>query len=140
MSAGYSGTPLAKKLGLRPDMRVVFLSTPQHYPRLLGALPRGTHLLSRAGRDMDFIQLFTRTQADLERRLGSLREYLSSDGMLWISWPKKTSELARDLSGNDVRRIGLAAGLVDIKVCAVDDDWSGLKFMFRVSDRKRGNS
>jgi hypothetical protein len=140
MSAGYSGTPLAKKLGLRPDMRVVFLSAPQHYPGLLGALPQGTHLLSRAGRDMDFIQLFTRTQADLEKRLGSLREYLSSDGMLWISWPKETSVLARDLSGNDVRRIGLAAGLVDIKVCAVDDDWSGLKFMFRVSDRKRGNS
>jgi len=135
MSAGYSGTPLAKKLGLRPDMRVVFLGTPDNYPSLVGPLPQGTHLLSRAGKDMDFIQVFTRSVADLERRLPSLRERLAADGMLWVSWPKQTSELASDLTGNDVRRLGLAEGLVDTKVCAVDEDWSGLKFVYRVKDR-----
>ncbi len=135
MPVGYSGTPLVKKLGIKPGMRVVFVRDPKHFASLLGPLPEDVRLLSRAGRDMDYVHLFVREQADLERRLANLEPRLARDGTLWISWPKKTSPLAKDLSGNGVRALGLAAGLVDVKVCAVDEDWSGLKFVRRVSQR-----
>lgn len=135
MPAGYSGTPLVKKLGIQPGMRVVFVRDPRHFAALLGPLPDDITLLSRPGRDMDYVHLFTRTEADLSKRFASLKERLAPAGMLWVSWPKKTSALFEGLTGDDVRRVGLAGGLVDVKVCAVDDDWSGLKFVRRVADR-----
>jgi len=133
--AGYSGTPLVKKLGFKPGMRVVFVGDPPHYAGLLGPLPDGTRLLSRAGADMDLIHVFCRTERELERRLANLEPRLARDGALWVSWPKKTSSLASDLTGDGVRAAGLATGLVDVKVCAVDEDWSGLKFVRRLKDR-----
>lgn len=136
MPAGYSGTPLVKKLGFKPGMRVVFVGDPPHYAKLLGPLPEDTRLLSRAGANMDLIHVFCTKRAELQRRLASLEPRLTMDGTLWVSWPKKTSELASELTGDLVRAAGLATGLVDVKVCAVDEDWSGLKFVRRVADRR----
>jgi len=137
MPAGYSGTPLVRKLGLEPDTRVLFVGAPEHLPALLGPLPPGIHLLGRAASDLDYVHLFVRTQAELNRRLPSLAQRIAPTGALWVSWPKKTSPLAQDLTGNEVRAAGLQAGLVDVKVCAVDDDWSGHKFVVRTSDRPK---
>ncbi|MFT5050119.1 MAG: hypothetical protein ACI8QZ_001513 [Chlamydiales bacterium] len=137
MPAGYSATPLVRKLGFKPGMRVVYVNDPAHYVGLLGALPDDVKLLMRAGENMDLIHVFCTRVAELERRLASLEPRLADGGSLWISWPKKTSALASELTGDSVRELGLAAGLVDVKVCAVDGDWSGLKFVRRVSDRKK---
>lgn len=133
--AGYSGTPLQKKLGLRAGQRVAFVGAPAHFARLLGELPERVQLLRRPASGMDLIHAFTRSASDLERRFPTWAKRLAPAGCLWISWPKKTSPLFTGLTGDDVRRIGLAAGLVDIKVCAVDEDWSGLEFVRRVADR-----
>jgi hypothetical protein len=133
--AGYSGTPLSKKLGYRTGMRCATLGAPAHFAALLGELPAGSTLLSKPGRDMDLLHVFTRGEADLTRRFAGLAKHLAPAGMLWISWPKKTSPLFTGLTEDGVRRVGLAAGLVDVKVCAVDEDWSGLKFVRRLGDR-----
>lgn len=135
MSSGYSGTPLVQKLGIKPGDRVAFLAAPAHYGRLLGDLPDGARVLARPGRRMDFVQLFVSWRAQLLRRLPGLVRSLAPSGMLWISWPKKTSRLDKDIAEGDVRAAGLAAGLVDVKICAVDEDWSGLKFVVRLADR-----
>lgn len=133
--AGYSSTPLQKKLGLRAGQRAAFVGAPARLAELLGELPGGIQLMSRPAADMDFIHAFTHSARDLQRRFPAWAKLLAPAGCLWISWPKKTSPLFAGLTGDDVRRIGLAAGLVDIKVCAVDEDWSGLKFVRRVADR-----
>ncbi|MEM9380377.1 MAG: DUF3052 domain-containing protein [Planctomycetota bacterium] len=133
--AGYSGTPLAKKLGLRANTRVVFVGAPDHFDDLLGPLPDGVTRLRRPGSGMDHVHVFARTSAELARRLPACVRALARDGALWISWPKKTSPLAADLTGTGVRAAGLGAGLVDVKVCAVDEDWSGHKFCYRREDR-----
>ena len=133
--AGYSGTPLAKKLGLKSPMRAVFVGAPEHFPELLGDLPDDVNVLSRVGKDMDYVHVFAHDQAELSRRLPKCVKALARDGALWISWPKKTSPLAADLTGAEVRTAGCDAGLVDIKVCAVDEDWSGHKFCYRRADR-----
>ncbi len=135
MSAGYSATPLLKKLGIRAGMKVAFVDAPGHYGDLLGELPEGLRVLRRPGRNMDFVHFFAPRAAALRRRFPGLKRSLACGGMLWVSWPKKSSALHEDLSGNDVRHIGLAGGLVDVKVCAVDEDWSGLKFVRRLEDR-----
>lgn len=136
MASGYSGTPLIRKLGLKAGAKAAFVDAPAYYPELLGDLPENVRVLARLGRDMDFLHFFTRRLARLDRRLPVLRRSLASDGMLWISWPKKSSSLQADLSESDVRAAGLAAGLVDVKICAVDEDWSGLKFVYRLRDRR----
>lgn len=133
--AGYSGTPLAKKLGLKAPMRAVFVGAPSHLPELLGALPDDVTVLTRPGTNMDFVHVFARDRAELYARLPRCVKALARDGSLWISWPKKTSALAADLSGTEVRKAGCDAGLVDVKVCAVDEDWSGHKFCYRISER-----
>jgi len=137
MPAGYSATPLVKKLGFKPGMRVVYVNDPAHYVALLGALPGDVKLLMRAGANMDLIHVFCTRAAELERRLATLEPRLADAGSLWVSWPKKSSSIPSELTGDTVRSLGLATGLVDVKVCAVDEDWSGLKFVRRVSDRKR---
>jgi len=134
-TSGYSGTPLVRKLGIKPGMRVAWVRAPSHISELIGPLPAGTTELARPGRGMDLVHLFVTTQIDLGRRFGPLAERLAPAGMLWVSWPKKTSELFDGLGREEVRRIGLDLGLVDVKVCAVDADWSGLKFVRRLKDR-----
>lgn len=132
---GYSGTALLKKLGLKPGATALFINAPAQYGELLGALPEYVTLRQRLGGSIDFIHLFASTSRELDARLAKARRSLARDGCLWVSWPKKTSSISSDLDGNGVRRAGLEAGLVDVKVCAVDDDWSGLKFVYRLKDR-----
>ncbi|MEM7354340.1 MAG: DUF3052 domain-containing protein [Acidobacteriota bacterium] len=135
MSAGYSGTPLAKKLGIKPGIRVVALGAPPDYAELLAPIPDGASLVDTLSKSAAFVHFFTTERATLETELPQLKAALAADGILWISWPKKAAKVKTDLDGNVVRQLGLAIGLVDVKVCAVDATWSGLKFVYRLKDR-----
>jgi hypothetical protein len=136
--AGYSGTPLVKKLGIKENFRVAFVDAPENFVDQLEPLPTNIKIVERAQRSMDFVLFFTKSASTLEKKFLKLAQSLKPDGMLWISWPKKTSGVVTDLTENIVRDIGLHAGLVDVKVCAVDEVWSGLKFVYRLKDRKLG--
>lgn len=133
--AGYSGTPLAKKLGIKEGHRLAFVGEPKDYRRTLGELPRDTSWADRLSGTFDLIQLFATSRSDLKRGFSRAQEHLAPHGALWVSWPKQSSGVNTNLNENVVRQIGLALGLVDIKVCAVDDTWSGLKFVYRLKDR-----
>lgn len=133
-SAGYSSKPLFKKLGVKAGQSVWFSGAPDGYEdelRRAGAFERKKSLAA----GLDFIHLFTGKRAVLEAELPKLRDSLQHAGTIWISWPKKSAKVPTDLDENAVREIGLKARLVDVKVCAVDETWSGLKFVFRVKDR-----
>ncbi len=132
--AGYSGKPLVAKLGIKPGSTIAILGAPRGYERLLGMLPEVRRRSTTTGR-LDFVQFFTTEKHELERRFATLARSLTPAGMLWISWPKKASGVATDLTEDVIRAVGLAAGLVDVKVAAVDDVWSGLKFVRRLKDR-----
>jgi hypothetical protein len=136
LTSGYSGTPLVKKLGINPGDKLAILNPPDGYEKTLGALPGGVQHLKQLGSRMDFLQFFTQSRSELARSFPKLREALAYDGALWISWPKKTSGVESDLSENIIREIGLQNGLVDVKVAAVDEVWSGLKFVYRLEDRR----
>jgi hypothetical protein len=136
--AGYSGTPLAKKLGLKPPMRLVAIGAPAGYAGWLGDLPEGVALVaSTTGtkRPVQAAHVFTTRRGDLARRLGALRASLEPAGFVWVSWPKKSSGVATDVTEDTIREIALPLGFVDIKVCAVTDVWSGLKLVIRKSER-----
>ncbi len=135
MNAGYAPTSLIKKLGLKGGFRACILDAPPGYFDLLGPLPGGLVLLDAPEDGLDFIQLFATERRLLEQQIPALKQHLASAGMLWLCWPKKASSLETDLTREVVRAIGLHAGLVDVKVCAIDADWSGLKFVFRLKDR-----
>ena len=133
--AGYSGKPLVQKVGIKPEMRIAIVNAPRGYGRVLGKLPsRVTRKASAVG-PLDFVQFFTTERRELQRRFAALARALAPAGMLWISWPKKSSGVTTDLTEDVIRAIGLAHGLVDVKVAAVDEVWSGLKFVRRVKDR-----
>jgi len=135
--AGYSGTPLVQKLGFKEGFRVGFVNPPKGFEKELSPLPNNVEtFMGRLPKRLDLIILFTDSQRTLKREFPRLAERLAENGMLWIAWPKKASGVATDLSDNSVRQIGLDAGLVDVKVCAVNDIWSGLKFVYRLKDRK----
>ena len=124
-----------QKLGIKSGSTIAVLGAPRGYARTLGKLPPGvTHRTSAVG-PLDLIQFFTSERQELERRFAALARALAPAGMLWISWPKKASGVATDLTEDVIRVIGLAHGLVDVKVAAVDDVWSGLKFVRRIKDR-----
>lgn len=131
MSAGYSGTPLVRKLGLRPGWRVAVLQGPAGLDELLGELPAGLRIVRRLGGGIDAAWIFVVTRAELERRLTEVLRRLPPDGTLWISWPKRTSGVPTDVTENVLREVVLPTGWVDIKVCAVDETWSGLRFALR---------
>jgi len=133
--AGYSGKPLVAKLGIKPDTRIAILNAPRGYDRVLGKLPPRVARRPSVVGPLDFIQFFTHRKGELERRFPTLERALAPAGMLWISWPKKSSGVTTDLTEDGIRAIGLAHGLVDVKVAAVDDVWSGLKFVRRLKDR-----
>ena len=133
--AGYSGTPLVKKLGIKENVNAALVNAPPGFRKELD-LPKGVTLNSRTQKPLDFILFFAGSKHALETRFLLYAAKLASSGMLWISWLKKASGVTTDLTDNVVREIGLAAGLVDAKVCAVDEVWSGLKFVFRVKDRR----
>jgi hypothetical protein len=134
--AGYSGTPLVKKLGIKEGARVGVVRPPQGFAATLGELPGGALVGTVSARAAyDVIVLFARAMKDVERELPGLRKRLDPAGGLWIAWPKKASGIVTDVGEGEVRARGLAAGLVDNKVCAIDDVWSGLRFVVRLADR-----
>jgi hypothetical protein len=135
MAAGYSKRSLVDKLGIKPGNRVYLGNMPEDYLSLLGPLPAGAKLMKSLATPCEFIQFFVKEKAKLEASFPKLKKALTPDGTLWISWPKGASKVPTDLNENIARDIGLRIGLVDVKVCAVDDVWSGLKFVFRLKDR-----
>jgi len=134
MTAGYSTTPLIKKLGIKPNNKVLLVNEPVYYLDLLGEMPSGV-TIGIDESSLDFIHLFIKEKDELLELLSQLKEILSKNGMIWVSWPRKASKVDADVSDAVVREAGLEIGLVDVKVCAVDEVWSGLKFMYRVKDR-----
>jgi len=133
--AGYSGRPLADKLGIKPGTRIAILNAPRGYRATLGSLPPGVVVASAARGTFPFIHFFTRSRSLLQTKLGMLLNALEPDGALWISWPKKASGVATDMTEDVVREIALPTGLVDVKVAAVDEVWSGLKLVRRLRNR-----
>ncbi len=134
--AGYSGTPLVKKLGIKPGFTAAFLNAPSGFIRELG-LPERVIVTRRTSQPLDFVMVFAKREHDLEQRFAYCAARLKPDGMIWVAWPKKSSKVITDLSFANVQRIGLDAGLVDTKICAVDEVWSGLRFVFRLKDRRK---
>jgi hypothetical protein len=140
--AGYSGTPLPQKLGLKPGARFGAFAAPKHFGAALGALPQGVTLTdaARGVSPLDVIVCFTESASALMRLFPRAHKRLDPHGGLWVCWPKKASGIVTDVTETDVRRLGLSAGLVDNKVCAIDDVWSGLRMVVRVADRPRATS
>jgi hypothetical protein len=140
--AGYSGKPLVQKLGIKPGFRIFAAGAPADYSRIVGQLPPRATIVSRLNAPLDMVHLFATEAAGLGGKLRGFREAIAPDGMVWVSWPKKASGVATDLSDVVLRDIARPLGLVDIKVCAIDDTWSGLKFVIpkeqRTSREKSG--
>jgi len=135
VSAGYSGTPLVRKLGIKPQARLGLISAPEDFLVLLGELPEDVSVRSRARGPLEVIVAFFLDRSELVRRLPALKAALDQAGGLWIAWPKRASGVATDVTENVVRELGLAAGLVDNKICAIDGTWSGLRLVYRLRDR-----
>lgn len=133
--AGYSKRSLVDKLGIKSGQKIYIGNGPQNYAATLGALPENAVLAKSLRGPCDFIQFFTKERSQLESEFPRLKKNLAVNGVLWISWPKGASGIKTDVNENIAREIGLKNGLVDVKVCAVDDVWSGLKFVFRLKDR-----
>jgi hypothetical protein len=134
---GYSGKSIVQKLGIKPGFRIFVEGAPATYGDIIGQLPAGVTTASRLKAPLDMVHLFATERAGLATHLRSYRDAITPDGMIWVSWPKKASGVATDLSDIVVRDIALALGLVDIKVCAVDETWSGLKFVIPKDQRAR---
>ena len=136
--AGYSGTPLPKKLGIKENTRLALVNAPPDFLTTLGALPASATVVKQLRAPLDVIVWFTKSESDLLKRFDELAAKLAPAGGLWIAWPKKASGVLTDLNENVIRQIGLTAGLVDNKVCAIDETWSGLRFVIRLKDRAGG--
>ena len=134
--AGYSGTPLPQKLGIKPGSTVVAINRPENYERLLGKAARDVKFSDRVGRGANFVHFFTTSSSELEKRLSILRTRIADSGIVWVSWPKKSSGVPSDVTEDTIRKVALPLGFVDVKVCAVDEIWSGLKLMIRRENRK----
>jgi hypothetical protein len=133
--AGYSGTPLPQKLGIKPGTNIVVVNEPTNYRELIGKLDRVT-FSNRIGANSDFVHIFAKRRSELESKLSILRGKISDNGTIWVSWPKKSANVPTDITEDVVREVALPLGFVDIKVCAVDETWSGLKLMIRRENRK----
>ncbi len=134
-SSGYSGTPLAKKLGIKSGFNIKLINAPDYYFDLFTDLPADLVLNGAEEAAKDFIHFFTKEAAEYLSRLPLLKEQIKADGMIWASWPKKTSKIKTDIAEDTIRSYAIKVGLVDIKVCAVDEIWSGLKLVIPVKDR-----
>lgn len=134
--AGYSRTPLVKKLGIKSGFNIAFVNAPRDFARHLD-LPANVTINLKTRKPLDFALLFVKSEKELTIGFSQYASRLKAAGMLWVAWPKKSSGVVTDLSESNVQTIGLAAGLVDVKICAIDDVWSGLKFVFRLKDRAR---
>jgi len=129
--SGYSGTPLAKKLGFKEGIRVRITGAPENYSDLVNPLPDGITISSRIAKNIDIWHFFTRSEGDLRSKLPSMMLAIFPDGAIWVSWPKKSSGVPSSVTEDTIRSVALPLGLVDIKVCAVDATWSGLKLVIR---------
>lgn len=134
--AGYSGTPLPRKLGIKPGHRVSFVHAPDDFAATLGALPRDVERVEDDAGPLDLAVFFTTRAADLPAAFRKFGPRVHPGGALWIAWPKKAAKVETDVTGDVVRAIGLAEGMVDVKVCAIDAVWSGLRFVYRLADRR----
>ena len=135
--AGYSATPLARKLGFKENFRAALVNAPEDFGATLGELPGGVRFVGPGRGPLDLVVLFVEGRREMEKAFVKLAARLAPAGMLWVAWPKKSSGVETDLSETVVRETGLALGLVDTKVCAVDETWSGLRFVIRLKDRPR---
>ena len=129
--AGYSGTPLVRKLGIGPGMACHVKGAPDDYADLVAPLPEGATLSARLGATTDFVHLFTARRAELQKTLATCRARLRPDSVVWVSWPKKSARLPTEVTEDTIREVALPLGFVDVKVCAVTDVWSGLKLVVR---------
>jgi hypothetical protein len=137
--AGYSGTPLVKKIGIKPDHRVAVVDSPNGFAKELGPMPEGAKFVSAYGAakpgTLDVVILFLKSRASMEKQLPKLKTKITQAGMIWAAWPKKACGIETDLNENIIRDTAIALGLVDIKVCAINEIWSGLKLVIPVKDR-----
>jgi hypothetical protein len=131
MSAGYSGTPLPKKLGIKPGVKVVLLNAPENYLLILGEIPEDVQFLGSLSATADMVHLFVTTGEELNIQLKKLRQKLKDDAFVWVSWPKKAAKIPTTVTEDTIRKLALPLGFVDIKVCAVNEVWSGLKLVIR---------
>ncbi|HET9366926.1 MAG TPA: DUF3052 domain-containing protein [Candidatus Udaeobacter sp.] len=136
MTADYSGTPLPQKLGIKPGRTVVTINAPKNYRRLLGTIPERVTFSDRLKPDSSFAHVFIEKRRELEKRLAVLRQKIADTGTVWVSWPKRSSGVPTDVTEDVVRAVALPLGFVDVKVCAIDETWSGLKLMIRRENRK----
>jgi hypothetical protein len=134
--AGYSATPLAKKLGIKPGCRLFVADAPKNYAELVAPLPEGVQLTAQLHADTDVVHVFSTRRTKLAQALRSALAKMKRDGAIWVSWPKKASKMETDITEDTIRELALPIGLVDIKVCAVDETWSGLKLVLRKEKRK----
>ena len=137
--AGYSGTPLPQKLGIKPGLMVVTINPPANYRRLLGQIPDSVTFSERLKSGSSFVHLFTSRRSEIQKKMSILRDKISDNGAIWVSWPKKSSGISTDVTEDVIREIALPLGFVDIKVCAVDETWSGLKLMIRRAKTENPN-
>jgi hypothetical protein len=135
MPAGYSGTPLAKKLGIKAGFRIFVENAPDDYEALLDPLPEEVYFLDELEDELHMIHLFTDSAKELAVKLKRYRKKLRPNGMFWVSWPKKAAKVPTDITEDTIRALALPLGLVDVKVCAVDEVWSGLKLVIRIENR-----
>ncbi len=133
---GYSGTPLVKKLGIKGGSKLFLVNAPPEYLHLVAPLPEGVKIVSRLSNGTDMVHIFSTKEVHLVKTLRASLPKLTQDGMIWVSWPKKTAKVSTDITEDTIRKVALPLGLVDIKVCAVDDVWSGLKLVIRKELRK----
>lgn len=133
---GYSGTPLPRKLGIKPGTTVALVAAPDDFEATLGELPDGVSLTGAPEGEADVVVVFGTTRSDMEARFRAAMARIPADGAIWVAWPKQSSGVATELTGNVVRELLLPTGLVDTKVCAIDETWSGLRFVVRTDDRE----
>ncbi|MDP1677308.1 MAG: DUF3052 family protein [Bacteroidota bacterium] len=136
MMAGYSGKPLGEKLGIKKEFTIVLVNPPKQYMTLVAPLPEGVTIAAKITNKTDLVHLFTTSKAELSKMLRSTLTKIKQDAIIWVSWPKKSSNVPTDITEDRIRDIALPLGLVDIKVCAVDEVWSGLKLVIRKENRK----
>ncbi len=135
MSSGYSKRPLVKKLGIKEGFKVRLVLAPPHFLNLLDPIPEAVEFMSDASEAVDYIHLFAKDVATFEQYFLTLKDEIKKDGMIWVSWYKKSSKIPTDMSEDVIRNMALSLGLVDVKVCAVDEQWSGLKIVWRKENR-----
>ena len=136
MATGYSGRPLAAKLGIEEGASVAVIGAPSSYPQLIAPLPMGAKIVKKVPKEASFVHVFATEREDLARHLSQLRKSIAQNGVVWVSWPKKSAKVETDITEDVIREVALPMGFVDVKVCAVDETWSGLKLMIRRDQRR----